>query len=193
MEKKLNMSKKKIAEIFPQIFGSGGAHHEVGLIDAESREFHACLGRIEEGWPKEFRNFFRRRYLQHFVTKLIWPIRRDIGLGRDLGTTNHIEALHRSYKTTIGKRSDVATVVARYIITVKAQETDMMDALLDRGRYKVRNERVPLLVIAPQDMNNGPVKRRKASLLFFCDAKTLNLASLKETDAQVSWKLVLHI
>ena len=199
MEKKYNMASCEVTKIMTHIFGSGGEVHQVGLIDAETEgEFIACLEKKQKEWPEPFQKFFTKNYKRRFIEKLIWPVRRDIGLGRDLGTTNHIESLHTQFKSTIGKRTEVETAVfrlgwiipflelhylyandenfiLRYFRLLETQETDMFEALLDRGNYKLRQARRASLLIPPQDFNNEKIRRQKADMLFFCDSRTLGL------------------
>lgn len=131
---------------------------------------------------------FAKNYVKKYVEKLIWPVRRDAGLDRNLGTTNHIESLDTSMTTKIGKRVDVPTSISRWLRMTADQEAGMFEAVLGRVPYKIQEDMKKSLLIKPQDMQNSAVLRRKTNLLVFWDTgkpEDLNIIHLQHVTAQV--------
>ena len=136
-------------EIVADIFGSE-VTRERGLIDrATELEFEKDLAELEQVWndrekaPRrtsapEFHSWFVRYQAKDMKEMLLYPVRRDIGLGYDFYYNNDPESVHRNIKARQNyKATEMPTVVENIRKEKDANLCYVEDPIIGNGPFEL--------------------------------------------------------
>ena len=172
----LGMPERYVKEYMSEIFGvQTGTHFTCGLVDCTSEEeFDLMLRNLENVWnkrEKESRNtelpvffeWFLRYQALNFKEKMLLPLRKSIGLGRNEFTTNDNECINSIIKKKVNfKASELSDFCEKMRQLVDQQKEDIQQAfVMDCGPYSVRNEFKHLTKTSSQWMKLARVPREK--------------------------------
>jgi hypothetical protein len=136
-------------EILVDIMGSD-VTRERGLIDRKSDfEFDQALDALQETWnarerearetnsPKFFA-WFKRYQASDVKQMLLYPVRRDVGLGYDFYYNNDAECIHRNLKIRQDfKATDMPTVIDNIRNEKEVNLVYIEDAIIGNGPYEL--------------------------------------------------------
>ena len=145
----LSINGRARKEFMAHICGSG-ATQQRGLLDRESKmEFEKDLAEFKPIWdtceceardtdnPK-FHNWFCRYQAQDAKKMLLYPIRRDLGIGYEHYYNNDPESMHHNLKVRQDyKASDMPTVVENIRKEEDVQAAFVEDAIIGVGPYEL--------------------------------------------------------
>jgi hypothetical protein len=136
-------------EILADIVGSD-VTTERGLIDRSSGiKFDQDLKDLKELWDTRemkarnthspvFHRWFTRYQATDAKAMLLYPIRRDMGLGYDFYYNNDAESMHRNIKIRQNyKASEMSTVIDNIRREKDTNLSSIEDAIIDKGPYEL--------------------------------------------------------
>lgn len=148
----LGLNGNERRQIVADILGSE-VTQERGLIDRSSElDFDRDLAELEQVWNDrekearatsvpEFHSWFVRYQAQDVKEMLLYPVRRDIGLGYDFYYNNDPESVHRNIKSRQNyKATEMPTVVENIRKEKDANLCYVEDAIIGNGPFELAPE-----------------------------------------------------
>ena len=145
----LGLNGKERNQIVADIFGSE-VTRERGLIDRKSElDFERDLAELEQVWndrerearqtsAPEFHSWFVRYQAKDVKEMLLYPVRRDVGLGYDFYYKNDPESVHRNNKS---RQNYNATEIPTVVENIRKEKNSNLcyveDAIIGNGPFEL--------------------------------------------------------
>ena len=168
---RLNLSAAVKQNILDDIF--------IDLIESLDEEhLMESFANLKEKWDKinpNIHKWFQTYQLKSFATSLIQDIRIDAGLSKGKHFYNNAnESMNNLLKTHISRKTSITKLVAEWEELVASQETNVMRALLDEGKYSLKAQYKYLGINKHNFLKKNEEDRRKL-------LKTFNSAYRKKS------------